>query len=319
MKPKYHFKAFGTMDFIFLHWSLYALFWVTAALIPMSFFWTVIFDEISPKTQLWIGAYIIMVFTFNILLASFVGFKYTHTQRGGVKNYESQRYRVLGIMIPIGAAVVYCTGFLFTIPFTEAPNYVFTLKPSKQLEMELNHMMGAGIIEYTPFDYSLDKQKVIYVADRDNASELWMIGSFSRRPEKYVELEADDFSYLLAIKKMEPFELVMLDGGCYFQARVEEMESRTINHPRFKTPVILEMTNDGKMRVDTKGAFFVSGRGCENALSYGKSDSDASKALALQAYIKYPNIYDGVIDYDTVRRRTYDFTLEHFDSRISGF
>ncbi|WP_250656129.1 hypothetical protein [Alkalimarinus coralli] len=218
-----------------------------------------------------------------------------------------------------GPFIVYFTGYLATIPFGHAPNYVFTLKPSPQLEMELNHLLGDDTIEYTPFDYSLDEQEITYVTDGVDWSKLVMILRPRNSPQDIVKLNQPDLDYVNKIKKQEPFELKIVDGVCYFFAQVNQFKPRIINHPKFKTPIIVKAGDPGEMLVDARGAFFAEYNECEDVYPYGSADADPSKEIALEAYFQYPSIHKDIEKYQTYDRRTFTFTLARFDSFIANF
>ena len=319
MKPGYILKSWIGMDFIFPHWTIYGLFWISLVLVPVPMSFAHHSGPISYKTGLALGTYLIFIFCLVYMLAAFMGYKYTHTQEGGVKNYEHQRHKIVAAALPIGAATLYFTGYLFTIPFGHAPNYTFTLKPSPQLEMELNHLLGNDTIEYTPFDYSLDEQEITYVTNGVDWSYTQMISDFLRQPEKYVALNKDDLDYLFSIEKLEPFHPTILNEQCYLQTKAANFEPRVINHPQFKTPILIERSPDGHMLVNAKGILYAWGNKCTHSFPYGSTNSDISKSNAIEAYIQYPNIYRGVISYNKSYRRDYDFSLQHFDSMISSF
>ena len=319
MKPHSILKTWLDMDFVFPHWTLYRLFWLSLLMIPVPMLFAGHSGPISYKTGYALSVYMMFIFALVYMLAAFIGYKYTHIHGGGVKNYEHRRNKVIAVMVPIGAATLYFTGYLFTIPFGHAPNYTFTLKPSPQLEMELNHLLGDDTLEYTPFDYSLDEQEITYVTDGVNVSYIQMISNFIRRPEKYVALNKNDLEYFLAIEKLEPFQSIMLDGQCYLQAKTLSFEPRIINHSQFKTPIIIERSADGSMIVNAKGVLYARGKKCEYSFPYGSKVSDIAKSYAVEAYIQFPKIYNGVFNYSKVLRREYNFSPEHFDSLISSF
>ena len=319
MKPGYILKTWRDMDFVFPHWSIYGLFWGALIILPMPTFFSAYVGSISYKTGYALTVYITFIFSLVYFLAAFNGYKYTHTHGKGVNNYQHQRNKIVAIMVPMGAATLYFTGYLITIPFGQAPNYIFTLKPSPQLEMELNHLLGDDTIEYTPFDYSLDEQEITYVTDGVDVKHIQIISNFIHRPEKYVALNKDDLEFLWAVQKLEPLHPVILDGQCYLQAKAVNVEPRVIKHTQFKTPIIIQRSAEGYMLINAKGVLYPRGSKCEYSFPYGSEDNDLTKSYAIEAYIQFPNIYNDVFKYSKTLRREYNVTLEHFDIHISNF
>ena len=318
MKPGYILKTWFEMDFVFPHWTLYGLFWVSLVLVPVPMSFAHHSGPISYKTGLALGTYLIFIFCLVYMLAAFMGYKYTHTH-GGVKNYAHQRHKIVAAALPIGAATLYFTGYLITIPFGHAPNYVFTLKPSPQLEMELNHLLGDDTIEYTPFDYSLDEQEITYVTDGVDSSRIEVIDRNIYKPDKIATLSKEDINYLFSINTITPFHLGIRHGKCVIIGQVEEFSTREISHTSFKTPITISRSEHGEMLIDTKGMYFISDNQCSNEFIYNPELSDPLKRFAITAYVLYPNIYRGIIDYDIALRRKLNFSLEHFDNAISNF
>ncbi|MFD2232166.1 hypothetical protein, partial [Alkalimarinus sediminis] len=237
-------------------------------------------------------------------------------QGGGVKNYEHQRHKIVAAALPIGAATLYFTGYLFTIPFGHAPNYTFTLKPSPQLEMELNHLLGEDTIEYTPFDYSLDEQEITYVTNGIDSVFFDMIARSLKYPDKIVTLTKEDLAYTNAINKHRPFTFKVINGRCYLSAPVESFSPRIIDHPKFDTPIIITAGKEGEMLVDANGAYNVRFKACGDRYSTG---SDFLKRYAIEAYLQYPHIYKSNLKHVKVYRPTITLTLEHFDEHITNF
>ncbi|WP_250656124.1 hypothetical protein [Alkalimarinus coralli] len=218
-----------------------------------------------------------------------------------------------------GPFIVYFTGYLATIPFGHAPNYVFTLKPSPQLEMELNHLLGDDTIEYTPFDYSLDEQEITYVTDGVSSDLIEIIDRNIYKPDKIATLSKEDINYLFSITPIAPFHLGIRHGECYMIGQVEEFSAREINHTSFKTPITISRSEHGEMLIDTKGVYFISGGVCSNEFVYNPELSDPLKRFAITAYVLYPSIYRGVVDYDITLRQKLSFSLERFDNAIANF
>jgi len=305
----------------FPHWSLRWIFWVAIVLVPVPSILSVAYGVFYPKTAFWLGIYFLSIVAFLAGVSAITSVRHNRRIFGVKKDepYDQRYWSAIGGSIPIGAFFVYFTYYLCAIPFGHEPNYVFTLKPSKQLEMELNDLLGADTLEYTPFDYSLDTQEVTYVTDGVNYDYIGMLGNFVSRREKYVDLDKADLDYVFSIRKKEPFSLTIIDKKCFFTADVENFEPRVINNSAFKIPIVITKGIDGEMLVGTQGAYYPRWDGCRNSDPRSPIKWDPKKYLALQAYIQYPAIYFGVMDYKKVLRRKYDFTLEHFDSRISSF
>lgn len=257
MKPGYILKTWRDMDFVFPHWSIYGLFWGALIILPMPTFFSAYVGSISYKTGYALTVYITFIFSLVYFLAAFNGYKYTHTHGKGVNNYQHQRNKIVAIMVPMGAATLYFTGYLITIPFGQAPNYIFTLKPSPQLEMELNHLLGDDTIEYTPFDYSLDEQEITYVTDGVRSKFFEVISRPRRYPDKIVALETSEVEYLSAIEKLEPFSFKVLAGTCFLSAQVRSFISRTIDHTKFEFPIDISKGQKGEMLVNVSGAYEV--------------------------------------------------------------
>jgi len=305
----------------FPHWSLRWMFWLFFFLTPTPLILNLIFELVYPKTMFWMVAYFGSILLFLIGVSTTNSIRYNRKINRFSKGepYEQRYYTAVGTMIPIGGFILYFTYYLCMIPFTYQPNYVFTLKPSKQLEMEMNDLLGADTLEYTAYDYSLDTQEVTYVTDGVSSEYTGMIWNFIDRPKRYVKLGDEDLSYLFSIEKKEPFRLIIADGECYLQAKVEKVEARVINHPEFKTPIVINRDERGAMLVNTKGAFRVRQGECTNTFSYGSTETDVPKSYALDAFVQYQHIYRGVSDYTSVDRLVMDFSLDHFDNRVSGF
>jgi len=305
----------------FPHWSLRWMFWLFFFLTPTPLILNLIFELVYPKTMFWMVAYFGAILLFLIGVATTNSIRYNRKINRVSKDepYEQRYYTAVGTMIPIGGFILYFTYYLCMIPFTYQPNYVFTLKPSKQLEMEMNDLLGADTLGYTPYDYLLDTQEVTYVTDGVSSMRMGMIGGFIRRDEGYVKFERDDLDYLKAIEKQEAFKLTILNGKCYLYAEVDRFEPRVINHPKFKLPIEIRSGPRGGMLVDTLGVYYERQRECVQSDHFSQNEWDSAKYLALQANIQYPYIYKEVISYKKALRRIYNFTLNHFDSRISDF
>ena len=253
------------------------------------------------------------------MLASYIGYKYTQTEGAGVPDYQNKRYRVMGAMLGTGPAIIYFTGYLFTIPFGHAPNYTFTLKPSPQLEMELNHLLGDDTLEYTPFDYSLDEQEITYVTDGVGSSRIEIIDRNIYKPFNIATLSEVDLNYLFSVNTVAPFNLGIRNSECFLIGKAGEFSIREIHHDSFKSPITISRSKQGEILVDTKGVYFMSDGECSNEFIYNSELSDPLKRFAITAYILYPHIYRRVHDYDIALRRKLNFSLERFDNAIANF
>ncbi|UZW75096.1 hypothetical protein [Alkalimarinus sediminis] len=319
MKPGYILKSWVGMDFIFPHWTLYGLFWVSLVLVPVPISFAHHSGPISYKTGLALGTYLIFIFCLVYMLAAFMGYKYTQTQGGGVKNYEHQRHKIVAAALPIGAATLYFTGYLITIPFGHAPNYTFTLKPSPQLEMELNHLLGEDTIEYTPFDYSLDEQEITYVTNGIRSKNADILFRTVNHKDKIVKISSQDMKYILDLVKGTNFFAGMYNGKCYYQAKIQNFLPREIYSDDFKSPIKLISLDNGNAGIDTKGVFEVERGKCDSVFSYNSTEFDYEKKNAIESYILYPHIYFEVVSLTSAKRPTLDFSLSNFDNQISNF
>ncbi|WP_250656132.1 hypothetical protein [Alkalimarinus coralli] len=316
MKPHHILKTWFGMDFVFPHWALYWLFWFSLVMIPVPMSFAHHSGPISYRTGLFLGTYFTLITFFLAMLASYIGYKYTQSKGRTVPDYQNKRYRVMGAMLGTGPFILYFTGYLITIPFGHAPNYVFTLKPSPQLEMELNHLLGDDTIEYTPFDYSLDEQEVTYVTNGIDSMFFDIIARPRKYPEKIVTLTKGDLAYTSAINKHRPFDFKVINGHCYISTPVESFTPRVIDHPKFESPITISIGKEGEMLVDANGAYNVRFNACGDRYSVG---SDFFKRYALEAYLQYPHIYKSNLKHIKVYRPTITLTLEHFDEHISNF
>ena len=320
-ESKYFLVREFSRNFRFPHWSLRWAFWVVMAIFLPFVLYSAETRFIYPKTTFWIGVYLLAIIAFLGAVAAVTSVRYNRKQWSvdDSEPFERRYYNAIGAAVPVGVFIVYFTYYLCSIPFTYQPNYVFTVKPSKQLEMELNDLLGADTLEYTPFDYSLDKQEVTYVTDGVSYEYIGMLGNFVSRPEKYVTLSDDDLDYVFAIKKKEPFKLTIIENECFLQAKVHSFEPRIINHLEFKTPIEVRSGVGGEMTVGVRGAFYYKYGSCKDVYPYSSNKSDSVKEYALEAYIQYPSLFKNLVDYRREDRMVLDFSLVHFDSRISGF
>ena len=305
----------------FPHWSLRWVFWGAILLVPVPSVLSVVYKAFYPKTAFWLSIYILSVVAFLAGVSAIASVRHNRKVYHVKKDepYEQRYWNAIGGSVPVGAFFIYFTYYLCMIPFTYQPNYVFTLKPSKQLEMELNDLLGADTLEYTPFDYSLDKQEVTYVTDGVSYEYIGMLGNFVSRPEKYVTLSDDDLDYVFAIKKKEPFKLTIIENECFLQAKVEPFRPRVIEHPKFRTPIDISSGDGGEMLVSTLGGFRNKHGKCIKSFPYSSKVVDVPKGYSLEAYIQYPALFSGLDDYYSTRRLVFDYSLRHFDSRISDF
>ncbi|WP_250656127.1 hypothetical protein [Alkalimarinus coralli] len=217
-----------------------------------------------------------------------------------------------------GPFIVYFTGYLATIPFGHAPNYVFTLKPSPQLEMELNHLLGDDTIEYTPFDYSLDEQEITYVTNGVDSMILNMIERPKRSPETIVTLSERDLEYVTSIRTLTPFKFEIVEKTCYLSANTYDLKPHTIGHPDFKTPIRIKPGEKGSMNVSVEGVFEVKHGSCNEVPGYSQ-EYDPVKEIALEAYFRYPYTYSDIFKYRVEKRPTFTMTIARFDWFISNF
>ena len=320
-ESKYFLVREFSRNFRFPHWSLRWAFWLTVVIIPPFLIFSAATRFVYPKTTFWLCIYLLSITGFAGMAAVVNSVLYNRKIWFVDKSepYHQRYYTAIGVMVPFGAFFLYFTYYLCMIPFTYQPNYVFTLKPSKQLEMELNDLLGADTLEYTPFDYSLDKQEVTYVTDGVSYEYIGMLGNFVSRPEKYVTLSDDDLDYVFAIKKKEPFKLTIIENECFLQAKVEPFRPRVIEHPKFRTPIDISSGDGGEMLVSTLGGFRNKHGKCIKSFPYSSKVVDVPKGYSLEAYIQYPALFSGLDDYYSTRRLVFDYSLRHFDSRISDF
>ncbi|MFD2232154.1 hypothetical protein [Alkalimarinus sediminis] len=319
MKPGYILKSWVGMDFIFPHWTLYGLFWFSLVMIPIPISFADHSGPINYRTGLILSAYFNLITFFLAMLASYIGYKYTQTEGAGVANYQNKRYRVMGAMLGTGPLILYFTGYLITIPFGHAPNYTFTLKPSPQLEMELNHLLGEDTIEYTPFDYSLDEQEITYVTNGIRSKNADILFRTVNHKDKIVKISSQDMKYILDLVKGTNFFAGMYNGKCYYQAKIQNFLPREIYSDDFKSPIKLISLDNGNAGIDTKGVFEVERGKCDSVFSYNSTEFDYEKKNAIESYILYPHIYFEVVSLTSAKRPTLDFSLSNFDNQISNF
>ncbi|MFD2232155.1 hypothetical protein, partial [Alkalimarinus sediminis] len=204
------------------------------------------------------------------------------------------------------------------IPFGHAPNYTFTLKPSPQLEMELNHLLGEDTIEYTPFDYSLDEQEITYVTNGVDSMVFNMIERPRRNPETIAALSEEDLNYVTSLRKLSPFTFLIVKNECYLSANTHDFIPHTIEHPKFKTPIRISQDEHKRINVSVEGVFQFRHDSCREVPSYSQ-EYDPVKEIALEAYFKYPYTYKHIFKYRTEKRTTFTMTIARFDWFISNF
>jgi len=285
---------------------------------------------ITPGATYWLGIYCICIIATTLGMSFFHGLKCMKKRGAYVNGYKFRRVLAGAGIVFFAWFPIYFTVFLVQIPFGTQPNYVFTLKPSKALEMEVNQLMGDDIVEYTPFDYSLDEQVVVYKTNTLLSLSDGMLWRLVHKPEGRIPaLKAKDVAFGLSLIRSEFYDVKRVsqfDGACVFIFNMDKpltsvVSSEIVGDFNGSIVVKSDAESSSKLYVSAEGVYspYHDSDKCYDTREEGDDTPNRTKRYVTEALFLYPHIYHDIAGYKEVDRHTFTFTLEHFDDYIANY